>query len=201
MNIDVRVLLAAGERALRSDDRAGAREAFLEAGQAASSYQLWRTALRCYRLAFELDVVDREPITRILQLPARSVFARPADTAMYADWQVYAGVLERHTWPSFGCRSAQIVTGGQRSRVECPGIGEVMGLVMPADDLIETRPDPRLAGMPLAMAMVILRRAMWIAPRDHASSPQRLRVAFDGLPPVWLDELGDWELAGGAPAR
>ena len=67
---------------------------------------------------------------------------------------------------------------------------------MPAADLVETRPDPRLAGMPLAMAMVILRRAMWIAPRDHTSSPQRLRVAFDDLPPVWLDELGDWVPVG-----
>lgn len=194
MNIDVRVLLAAGERALRSDDRADARAAFLDAGQAASSVQLWRSALRCYRLALELDVVDREPIARILQLPAR--------TTMHADWKVYAHVLEHHTWPSFGCRSAQVVTGGQRSRVECPGIGEVMELAMPADDLIEARPDPRLAGMPLAMAMVILRRAMWVAPREHAPDPQRLRVAFADLPQVWLDELGDWEpVTGLAPAR
>lgn len=188
VNIDVRVLLTAGERALRSNDRAEARAAFLDAGEAASSYQLWRSALRCYRLALELDVVDREPVTRILALPAR--------THAHADWTTYVDALARRAWQSFGCRSAQIVTGGQQSRVECPGIGCVMELAMPTDALIEVRPDPRLAGMPLAMAMVILRRAMWIAPRDHATDPQRLRVVFDDLAEVWLDELGDW-----APTR
>ena len=56
--------------------------------------------------------------------------------------------------------------------------------------------------MPLAMAMVILRRAMWTAPRDHATSLQRLRVAFGDVPQVWLDELGDWEpVSGLTPAR
>jgi hypothetical protein len=47
--------------------------------------------------------------------------------------------------------------------------------------------------MPLAMALIILRRAMWLAPREHASDPMALRVAFDGRPQVRLDELGDWE--------
>ena len=39
-DLDVRALLGAGERALRSDNRA----AFLAAGQAASRYQLWLRA-------------------------------------------------------------------------------------------------------------------------------------------------------------
>ena len=59
---------------------------------------------------------------------------------------------------------------------------------MTDDDLIETRPDPRFAGMPLAMAMIILRRAMWMAPRDQASDPMSLRVAFSGRPQVRLGE-------------
>jgi len=68
-----------------------------------------------------------------------------------------------------------------------------MELMMTADDLIETRPDGRFTGMPLAMALIIVRRAMWIAPRDAATEPSSLRVAFDGRPQVRLDELGDWE--------
>ena len=67
MNADVRVLLADAERALRADKLAAARAAFLEAGQSAASYQLWRSALRCYRRALELDLADREAVGRIGQ--------------------------------------------------------------------------------------------------------------------------------------
>lgn len=184
-DLEVRALLAAGERALRGDDRADARAAFLAAGQAASRHQRWRRAQRCYRLALELDLVDREPIERILRLPSRTI--------SHAEWNVYACTLDCHAWPSFGCRPARIVTGGQRSQVECPGIGAAIELTMPDHDRIEAHPAPRLAGMPFAMGMIILRRAMWVAPRDPANRPQRLRVTFADLPQVWLCELGDWK--------
>jgi hypothetical protein len=53
--------------------------------------------------------------------------------------------------------------------------------------------------MPLAMALIILRRALWLAPRELAADPMSVRVAFDGRPEVRLDELGDWEPIAGAP--
>lgn len=192
MNAEVRLLLADGERALRTDDLAAAREAFLEAGQCASGYQLWRSALRCYRRVLEIDLVDREPIARIARMPPRVVAPN--------DWSEYARALDHHAWPSFGCRSAQIVTGDAGAHVECPGTGVVMELMMTADDLVETRPEARFAGMPLAMALIILRRALWLAPRDLATDPGSLRVAFDGRPQVRLDELGDWEPVAGGPS-
>ena len=122
---------------------------------------------------------------------------RPRVIALH-DWSDYARALDARAWPSFGCRSAQIVTGNVGAQVECPGIGVAMELMMTEDDLVETRPDARLAGMPLAMAMVILRRALWFAPRELAGDPASIRVAFDGRSQVRLDELGDWEPVPGA---
>jgi hypothetical protein len=189
VNADVRVLLADAERALRAEQLAAARAAFLEAGQSAASYQLWRSALRCYRRALELDLADREAVGRIAQLPPRVI--------SLADWHDYARALDARSgaraWPSFGCRAAQIVTGNVGAQVECPGTGVVMELIMTEDDLVETRPEARFEAMPLAMAMIILRRALWFAPRELATDPGSIRVAFDGRPQVWLDELGDWE--------
>lgn len=191
MNADVRLLLADAERALRADDLTAAREAFLEAGQSASSYQLWRSALRCFRRALEIDLLDREAIKRITRMSPRVV--------ALGDWTEYARALDLHAWPSFGCRSAQIVTGDLGAHIECGGAGVVMELMMTDDDLVETRPEARFAGMPLAMAMIILRRALWMAPRDFAAEPSSLRVAFSGRQQVRLDELGDWEPIIGAP--
>jgi hypothetical protein len=45
--------------------------------------------------------------------------------------------------------------------------------------------------MPLAMVLLILRRAMWPQLREDGS-PRRIHVTFLGRS-QWLDELGEWE--------
>lgn len=194
MNVDTRILFLDGERAAKRGEAAAARESFLEAAQAATDVQLWRSALRCYRHALELDLLDRVTVDRVLQIPMRVISGR--------GWDRYRTALDGHPeWVPFGCRSARIVSGDLGAVVECPGIGPVLELIMSESDLIETRPDGRYAGMPVAMAMIVLRRALWSAPRERATEPMSVRVTFDGRERLRLDEHGDWEPIVGEPAR
>jgi len=194
MNVDTRILFLDGERAVRSGDLGTARACFLEAAQSAAEVQLWRSALRCYRHALELDLLDRGVLDRVLALPQRVISGR--------GWDRYRAALDAHpAWRPFGCRAARIVSGDLGAVIECPGTGSVLELLMSERDLVEIRPRARLAGMPLAMAMVILRRALWTAPRDRAAEPMTVRVAFDGRERVRLDEHGEWDPIIGEPAR
>jgi hypothetical protein len=78
-------------------------------------------------------------------------------------------------------------------------VGTVLEVLMTGDSLVEVHPDARLANMPLAMALVILRRAMWAAPRDHAPDPMAIDVVFGGRAAMRLDEMGDWSLVPTPP--
>jgi hypothetical protein len=186
MNVDTRILFLDGERAARSGDLATARACFIEAAQAAVDVQLWRSALRCYRHALELDLLDREVVDRVLQVPLRVTSGR--------GWDRYRAMLDAHPgWARFGCRSARIVIGDLGAVVECPPVGPVLELIMSEQDLVEVRPDGRYGGMPVAMALIILRRSLWPAPRDRVSELMTVRVTFDGHERVLLDEHGEWE--------
>lgn len=188
MNVETRILFADGERAARDGDLAAARVYFLDAAQAAVDVQLWRSALRCYRQALELDLVDRSIVARVLQIPARVISGR--------GWDRYLSALDHHPeWPRFGCRGTRVVSSDEGAVVECSGIGPVLELIMSARDRVEVRPDGRFVGMPSAMGLIILRRALWPAPRERSERNELMsvRVTFDGRERVVLDEHGDWE--------
>jgi hypothetical protein len=133
-------------------------------------------------------------IDRVLAVPLRVISGR--------GWERYRAALDAHPgWRSFGCRGARIVSGDLGAVIECPGTGPVLELIMSERDLVETRPDARFSGMPVAMAMVILRRALWPAPRERASEPMTVRVTFDGRERLRLDEHGEWDPIVGDSAR
>ena len=184
LNIDVRRPFMEGERAARAGDRAGARALFIEAALAAIDVQLWRSAMRCYRHALELDMLDTEVLDLIRGVPIRVISGR--------GWDDYRTQITAHpTWPRFSCRSAHVVIG-EHAVVSCEGVGTVLELMMTESDLVEVRPDAALVGMPIAMALVILRRAMWPHPKEHGDL-MSVRVAFEGRQHVRLDEHGDWD--------
>jgi hypothetical protein len=184
---EIRELLGKADGAASEGDLMSARRAFVDAGVCASTYGMWRAAVRCYRRALEIDLVDRELVGRIVHISGKLPTG--------GDWVDYARVLDGNPgWAPFGCRTAQIILGDLGGVVTCQGVGAVLELMMARDDHVDAHPDGRFAAMPLAMAMVILRRAMWPALRDVAE-PRSLGVTFAANRRVRLDELGDWQAA------
>jgi hypothetical protein len=186
VNADVRVLVADAERAVRDGDLTAARAAYVEAGTCAGSYGLWRSAMRCYRRALELDVADLETVLQALKISGRVSH----DASI--DWAEYASSLQRQSWPHFGCRGAQTTISDHGSFVILPKIGAVLEVMMSEANLVEVTPVDRFAGMPFVMGMIILRRALFTKPREYAEDPLEVHVAFDGRPRMALDEVGDW---------
>jgi hypothetical protein len=185
MNAEIRDLLGTADRAAREGDAVMARAGFLEAGAAAATKGLWRAAVRCYRRGLELDLVDRELVGRIVRIGGK--------LASGADWVEYTRALDAHAeWPHFSCRNAQVVLGDLGGLITCTGVGAVMEMMMATDDLVDVHPDGRFTGMPVAMAMLILRRALWSQPREHVGEPRSIGVAYAGNRRLRLDELGDW---------
>lgn len=184
---EVHERVATAERAAGSGDLARASAVYIDAARAASAAELWRIAIRCYRAALEIDLIDREVVARLLRLGARAGDG----------WSDYARALDRGEWPHFGCRGANIVLGDGPATVRCPEVGPLLELAMHDGDLIDVRPHARFAGMPKVMALIVLRRALWPDWRtpwlEHRHRPPgQVRVVFDAHPVVWLDELGDW---------
>ncbi len=186
LNVDVRVLFSDGERAARSGAFDTARACFLEAGRSAVEVQLWRAAIRCYRHALELDLFDRAAIEAVLRMPLRVISGR--------GWDEYKLALDAHPeWQRFACRTARVISGDLGAVVECQGVGPVLELMMTASDLVETRPEARFRGLPIALAMIVLRRALWANPRERATDPATIRVTYSAQQRVRLDEHGDWD--------
>ncbi len=185
MNVDVQELVSGADRAARDGDWTTALRAYCEAGDCAAGYGLRRAALRNYKRALEIDLLDRETIERISILTARLGLE---------DWPDYRRILEvTPPWPHFGCRNSNIVIGDAGAAVECPHVGPVLDLIMTEADLIELSPVAGFEAMPLPMALMILRRALWAVPRDSPSESQTVRVIYRGRARVRLDEHGDWE--------
>ena len=185
MNHDVRELVGDAEKAVRERREGEAYDFFLDAGDCAAKLGLWRSAVRCYRRAVELDLFDARAVGRLARVAPRA--------GAGTEWAEYATTLAgRPLWPRFDCRLAQLVIGDVGAVVRCPPVGTVLEVLMTGDDRVEVHPDARLANMPLAMALVVVRRALWASPRDHAPDPMTITVIFAGRAPMRLDEVGDW---------
>ena len=182
---EIRELATKADAAARANDHAAARRGFVDAAVCAQSHGMWRSAMRCYRRALELDVCDRELVARMATIAGK----------LGSDWLDYSRALDAHNWSSFSCRTAQIVVGDLGGVVTCPNAGPVLEVMMGRDDHVDAQPDGRFTGMPFAMAMLILRRALWPSPRELASDPMSIGVTFAAGRRVRLDEHGEWQAA------
>jgi hypothetical protein len=184
VNVEISEITVDAQRALAAGDYEEARVRFIEAGECAARFQLWRSAFRAFRTALEVDLADPVPVTRLKALRG--------SLTMLGDWTDYARVLEsKPTWPSVRAFGARILSADSGTIVECRGVGPVIELAMSETDLIEATPDGRFHQMPRAMALLLIRRALWPSPRDRDG--MRVRVAWGTAPTVWLDESGDWQ--------
>jgi hypothetical protein len=183
VSADVLVHFANAETAADKGDLALASRMFVESGLSAAANESFRLAVRCYRAALEIDLLDRRVINRMLGLGTRAGDG----------WSAYARTIDRVDWRSFGCRDASVVSSDDGATVHCAGIGPVLGMVMSERDRVEAYPDQRFVEMPLAMAMIILRRVLWQEPRVlPGDRPVQVRVKFPAHREARLDELGEW---------
>ena len=142
-----------------------------------------------YRYALRIDLIDEATVATATRV------ATKVGHAIGMTWTDYGHALRRRSWTHFGSRGAQMTLGDRGGVIQCPGVGPVLEILMSERDLVETRPHAALADLPMAMAMVILRRAVFVQPRDYVSdqSPMSVRVSWSGGPQVVLDDVGDWE--------
>jgi hypothetical protein len=184
-NSDVQLHVSDAERARRDGDPRAAYDGFVEAGQCAEQYGLWKTALRCYRSAVELDLFARDAIDHLARIAVRA--------GAGTEWADYASALATTpSWPHLICRQVQLLIGSSGAVVSAARVGTVLDVVMAEDDLVVVQPEARFADMPVAMALVILRRAMWPAPRETAEAGFDIRVTYRGRHRYRLTEHGDW---------
>lgn len=186
-NSDVQLHLSDAERARRAGDPRGAYDGFVEAGHCAEQYGLWKTALRCYRNAVELDFVDKTAVEHLARIATRA--------AAGPEWADYLAVLAAPAapaWPTIVCRDVQLLVGSAGAVASCTRAGTVLGVSMTDDDHVDVEPDPRFADIPVAMALLVLRRALWPAPRENVTASFEVRVTYRARHRFKLREHGDW---------
>jgi hypothetical protein len=186
---DARSILADAERAARAGELDDARRLYLDAGDRAAIAGNWTLATRCFRYTVELDFFDIVAVQRLATMTPRAT-AR-------AEWAAYMAALRGGTLAKFAATSVQLVVSNSGAEVVASPVGVVLEVLLSGDDLVEAHPAPAFDMMPLAMALLVVRRALWPVKRSRPATAMTVRVAYRGRQPVKLDELGDWDVGAG----
>lgn len=183
VHAEVTRLVYDAEQIARDGDHDSSITAYMRAGKCAARHRHWQSALWCYKAALELNLLGRDVVANILGLGDR--------IRTSADWFEYARSLDSNDWPRFGAAGAKIVTHDSGSLVECPGIGVVLELIITDPGTLEAFPDGRFRAMPLAMALLVIRRALWPQAASDPSSKLRAEIEYRGRR-VLLRAAGEW---------
>jgi len=179
-------LCVEAEKAAHRGDLHSAVRNYIAAGDAARSRERWQLAARCYRSALEVDLGSRVAVSRLVHIGGH--------TNDRKFWVEYSRMLKHDgSWSQLTCRRAQILVHNLGSVIECAEVGPVIELVIASDGSFECLPDARFKAMPLAMTLIILRRALWPTGRSSPLAP-RVRVGYRGHT-VWLNARGEWYAA------
>nr|HEX4317788.1 hypothetical protein [Kofleriaceae bacterium] len=186
-NSDVQLHLSDAERARRAGDPRAAYGGFVDAGRCAEQYGLWKTALRCYRNAVELDFIDPTAVEHLARIATRA-----GAGSEWADYLAVVTAPAAPSWPTIVCRDVQLLVGSAGAVASCTRAGTVLAVSMTDDDHVDITPDARFADIPVAMALLVVRRALWPSPRDNAATSFEVRVTYRARHRFKLLEHGDW---------
>lgn len=185
MNCEVLGHLTAAERAASTGAWRDAFSRYVAAADLCADLQLHRGALRWYRHALELELRAKVPLERMIATCRR---ARVTSTP----WQRYLEALPvlADVAPVINARQAQLVAGDDGATLRYPAVPTPLARVRMIGDaeIVVAR---TIAAIPDPLLLIILRRALWPAPRDIESSPP-VTVMIDGAS-YQLRENGDWD--------
>jgi len=190
MNREVLEHIADAERAAHAGRWDAAFRGYVEAGDRCAELQLRRGAQRCFRRALEVDLLSTAALERLITV-GRRLHASTAAWDRYLDAVPALAPL----WTSANARLAQLVVDDDGAAVRHPAAdGAIARVQMGEDRDVTVTRTARFAEIPDPMLLILLRRTLWLAPREQPEPLVPLRVALpDTATSYRLYENGDWD--------
>ena len=168
VNHEVLTLVADAERAARHGEWPAALAAYREAGDCCAKLSLVRGAQRCYRRALEIDLLAADVVDRLIATGVRIGAAAP--------WERYRDALPwlAPLWPRANARHVQLLSDDRGTVLAHRSVTGPIAHLDIGDALeVTVRCAPDFRAAPDALLLVLLRRALWVKPRELPRAPTK----------------------------